>query len=60
MMESNIMNISVDSSELEQNSENTESQNNFNSSNNNEENSNEIKFINVNPEESSSLIKKIK
>ena len=51
------MNISIDSSELQTDSENDESQNNFNTNMNNKEISKEIKFTNAYPEESTSMIK---
>ena len=57
MIESNIMNISVESNDLQPDSENEEPQNNINTNINNNENSKEKEYINIKPEESNSIIK---
>ena len=57
MIESNIMNISVESNDLQPDSENDEPQNNINTNINNNENSKENEYINIKPEESNSIIK---
>ena len=57
MIESNIMNISVDSIDIQQDSENDDSQNKFNTNLNNKENSKEINFINFNPQKYNSFTK---
>ena len=57
MIESNIMNISVYPIDIQQDSENDDSQNKFNTNLNNKENSKEINFINFNPQKSNSFTK---
>ena len=56
MIESNIMNISVESSEQQPDSENEESQNNLNTNLNNKGYSNVNKIINITHEEPNSKI----